>query len=231
MSYTYPTVSDFKAWFSRDFPYAVPSYGAAGQAVVVNGVITAVTLLSGGKKYSSAPTVTIRGADGVGTGAVVTATVSNEQCGEVTGFVVINGGSGYRTPVEVIITGGSGDETDTQKVTDTDIAKAMLEARQNFNRAIMGDKADTDLCFLYLTAHYLCMDLRGAMQGIWSQYNWGTQSKSVGNVSESYAIPDAVKNNPALMYYTTTSYGAKYLSLIWPRLIGNVFWVPGASLP
>ena len=65
--------------------------------------ITAITLVSGGSGYTSAPTVTISGS--TGSGATATATVSG---GKVTGFTVTSVGSGYSTAPTVTITGGGG---------------------------------------------------------------------------------------------------------------------------
>ena len=67
---------------------------AKATATIVNGSITAVTLTSPGSQYTFAPVVAIEG--GGGSGAIVTATV-NATTGQVTGFTVVNGGSGYNT--------------------------------------------------------------------------------------------------------------------------------------
>lgn len=57
-----------------------------------------------GTGYTSAPTVSLSG--GGGTGATVTATVSDS--GKVTGYTVTNGGSGYGSAPTVAVTGGGG---------------------------------------------------------------------------------------------------------------------------
>jgi phage-related baseplate assembly protein len=64
-------------------------FGAIAEASVVDGVIVAVTPISGGSGYTSAPTVTI---GGFGTGAVVNAVVTN---GTVVAYGVTAGGGGY----------------------------------------------------------------------------------------------------------------------------------------
>src|SRR4051812_13168425 len=127
MGFVRPSVSAFKAQFRRDFPYAVPAYGAAGTVTKVNGVITAIAVALAGFGYQSAPTVTVE--DPTGTGATVTATVAG---GKVTGFVVGAGGTGYSAPT-LVITGGSGSETNLDLVIDEDIVGAQLDASFNMN--------------------------------------------------------------------------------------------------
>jgi hypothetical protein len=105
---------------------------------------------------------------------------------------------------------------------DNDIINAMAEARANFNETLYGD--NTKLAFLYLTAYYLTVDFQNAM----GANNIGVvQSKSVGSVSESYAIPQWVVNNPILSAYASNGYGRKYLSIIRPYLVGNVMFFKG----
>jgi hypothetical protein len=112
--------------------------------------------------------------------------------------------------------------TEMSKVREKDIEKAFDEAKINFNPSLFENEDEFKIAFLYLAAHYLVNDLITASQGVGSTFSWLTSSKSVGNVSESYAIPDKILNNPRFAFLTTTRYGAKYLSLIWPRLVGNI---------
>lgn len=117
---------------------------------------------------------------------------------------------------------GAGEPDDMSKVRDKDIDRAFDEARVNINPNLFNDEKSFQIAFMYLAAHYLVNDLITASQGIGSNYSWLTSSKSVGSVSESYAIPDSVLKNPRFAYFSTTRYGAKYLSLIWSRLVGNI---------
>ena len=64
--------------------------GATAVATVSGGVITGVTLTSGGSGYTSAPTITFSGG---GTGATAVAMVS--PGGVVTGLTLTSGGTGY----------------------------------------------------------------------------------------------------------------------------------------
>jgi hypothetical protein len=75
----------------------------------------------------------------------------------------------------------------------------------------------------------LVLDLRASSQGVAGNFPWLANSKSVGSVSESVAIPDFISNNPMLAHYAKTYYGAKYISLVYPRLIGNVFSMEGRT--
>lgn len=103
-----------------------------------------------------------------------------------------------------------------------DITNAFAEAQVVFNQGLFGSDAQITLAYLYLTAHYLVNDLRTSSQGIESTGSFAVASKSVGNMSESYAIPDRYKENPQLQFFTTTGYGMKFLSMVLPNLVGNI---------
>lgn len=108
-------------------------------------------------------------------------------------------------------------------VQDNDISKALVEAGINFNQSLFSTQETFSLGYLYLTAHFLVMDLRAASQGISGSYPWMTTSKSVGGVSEGIEVPEFIKNNPLLAMYSKTYYGAKYLTMVLPRITGPFF--------
>lgn len=122
-----------------------------------------------------------------------------------------------------------GNTSDT--VQDSDIDRALGEAGFNINPAFAQDQAQYDMLYLYLTAHYLVMDLRASSQGIAGNYNWLTTSKTVGSVSESFQIPELITRNPYMSMLSKTYYGAKYLNLIMPQIVGQIFTVAGATQP
>lgn len=114
-------------------------------------------------------------------------------------------------------------------VLDADITKAFAEAQLNFNQALFGSDSEITLVYLYLTAHYLVMDIRGALQGLESSGTFNVSSRSVGSVSESYAIPQEYLSDPFFEYFTKTTYGLKYLSYAVPRTRGNVNSISGGT--
>jgi len=114
---------------------------------------------------------------------------------------------------------------------DSDISKAIAEAGVNFNEALFSDQNTYSIAYLYLTAHYLVMDLRASTQGIAGDFPWLTNSKSVGSVSEGLAIPDFMLQNPMLSHFGKTYYGVKYLSLVFPRIVAPMFSTPGGTQP
>lgn len=118
---------------------------------------------------------------------------------------------------------------DNTTVMDSDIGKAFGQTDINMNPALFGTQANFTLGYLFLAAHYLCMDLRMSSQGVAGQFSWLQTGKSVGNVSESLAIPPRVLENPMYAYFSKTNYGAKYLQMIWPKLSGQVFTVHGRT--
>lgn len=114
---------------------------------------------------------------------------------------------------------------------DADICRAFAEAGVNFNQALWGADNVIKLGYLYITAHYLVMDLRASASGISANPQFMVTDRKVGNVSESYGIPPAFLNNPAFAYLATTPYGLKYMSMVAPRLVGNFNSVFGGTNP
>ncbi len=116
-------------------------------------------------------------------------------------------------------------------VLDADIAKAFQQTNMGINPGFFADQASYTVGYLLLAAHWLVIDLRMASQGISGQWSWLESSKSVGSVSQSFAIPDYIQQNPYFAMLTKTNYGAKYLQLILPALAGPMFIAPGRTLP
>lgn len=121
--------------------------------------------------------------------------------------------------------------TAANTVMDTDITKSINEALFNFNSGLFDTQAKYSMCLMYLSAHYLVMDLRASSQGIQGNYPWMTTNKSVGSVSEGITIPQRILDNPYLAMISKTTYGAKYLELILPNLVGNMFAMFGDTKP
>lgn len=114
------------------------------------------------------------------------------------------------------------DQTNFEKVVDADINKAFGQATATFNPALgYGVDPATKIAYLFLAAHWLVMDIRMSSKGLNSTGEFAIQSKSAGNVSESYQIPDAYAKNPTFQGYAQTQYGQKYLQLSIPLLAGR----------
>lgn len=114
-------------------------------------------------------------------------------------------------------------------IQDSDILRAFNEAKINFNANLFSDDDTIKMVFLYLAAHYLVVDLNNSMNPLAMGFMGFTQSKSVGSVSESYALPSFATNNQVLSQYMQTGYGRKYVSLISPYLIGNIMLIRGRT--
>lgn len=114
-------------------------------------------------------------------------------------------------------------------IIDSEIEEAFNEAGCVFNTSLWANDEVMKKAFLYLVAHYLCLDARTGRQGIESFGEFAVSSRSVGDVSESYSIPDKYLSDPVLSYYTKTGYGLKYLSMLIPALRGNVACIFGWS--
>lgn len=116
-------------------------------------------------------------------------------------------------------------------VMDADIQKALDDAAVNFNPNFFADQLSYTNGYLNLAAHYLVMNLRASSQGLVGQYDWLSASRGAGSVNESFSIPQHILDHPYLGMLSKTNYGAKYLSLVIPQLIGQMFTVCGATLP
>ncbi|WKZ93626.1 peptidase G2 autoproteolytic cleavage domain-containing protein [Chimaeribacter arupi] len=81
--------------------HAGGGYGARFSLVITSGVITSVTVTSGGTGYSSGALLDFRDRISQGTGAA--GTLSIDSNGAITGITLTSGGTGYSTNVELII--------------------------------------------------------------------------------------------------------------------------------
>lgn len=121
--------------------------------------------------------------------------------------------------------------TQDGQVSDADIARAMTEAKMNFNEGIFDTEDEKKLIFSYLVAYYLVVDINNAnTQG--ASNNGGLLTyRQVRNVAESFKVPKWVEENPMFSMFAQNGYGLKYITMMYPYLIGRVGIVGGATLP
>lgn len=115
-------------------------------------------------------------------------------------------------------------------VLDDDIEKAIGEMLVLLPQARFSANC-LELAQLYLTAHCLCNDIKTSNAGLASQIIFPTQSKSAGGISESYGVPRKFLDNETYAFYITSQYGLKYLTMLIPRLRGNIAVVAGWTQP
>lgn len=120
------------------------------------------------------------------------------------------------------------DEDKYNYVTNEDVQKALTQAIVN-GKEFGDDCNEIKNIFLHLVAYYLVVDLKNASQGVNSSFAGVIQSKHVGDVSESYAIPTWLQNSPMYSMYGSNGYGLKYLSLIAPFLACTLLFSRGGS--
>lgn len=123
------------------------------------------------------------------------------------------------------------DQTDFTKVRDVDVERALALAKANFNDGLWADQATFSEARLLLAAHFLCQNLLASTQGLGGSYQWLTNSKAVGPLNESFQIPDRILRSPFLAAISKTLYGALYLEMLSPLLVGNVVVVCGRATP
>jgi len=234
VAFLLPTIADFKAQFVRDFPFATPSavtgvVGATATASINDsGLVTGVVVNTTGSGLPDQPTPSAVVYGGGGIGALLLVTVVS---GAVTTISVTNGGYGYATAPLVYVALG-GDNTNIKRVSDFDIARAFNAAEAfNMTRNLSGAQSAFTYAYNLLAAHYLCVTLQASMTGLAGKAEWLTNSKTVGNVMESYQIPPRILNSPFLSKLSRTTYGAQFLELFSPQLIGNMASFHRPTLP
>lgn len=121
--------------------------------------------------------------------------------------------------------------SDLTKIHDADINTALAEAALAINPNLFSSQASYSLGFLHLTAHCLVTNLRNSSQGLNGTYAFLENSKGVGNVSQSFGIPPKFLDIPQVSMLLKTNYGAKYVSMILPHLIGPMHVSLGRTSP
>lgn len=116
-------------------------------------------------------------------------------------------------------------------VLDQDITNAFNIVDYNINSGFWPDQNSYNVAYLYLAAHFLCINLRNSSQGISGAWSWLSSSKGAGGISQGISIPQRVLDNPNLAQYASTNYGAMYLHLLWPHLTAQTFAVAGRPHP
>lgn len=126
---------------------------------------------------------------------------------------------------------GDGDD----RVKDADIARAMSDAMTVFNPRLFS-VADGWVGFLNVAAHYVVVNIQavGGLSadndglGVENQAQGLIASKSVNGISIGLVDPpEWVKKIPLLYQLWITDYGRKYVSMVQPKLVGNVHAVSG----
>lgn len=119
----------------------------------------------------------------------------------------------------------------TTQVLDSDISYAFVMVNSNINQCLFSDQGTYSMAYNLLAAHYLVTNLRSSSQGINGQYNFLQAGKGVGAVNESFSIPERILANPYFSMLTKTNYGALYLQLLLPQLMGQMYNAYGTTLP
>ena len=230
MSYTIPNVPEFKDYFDRDFPFSTGGVNATATATAdVTGVVVSLVPDGLGQGYTSAPTVSITDeGDGPGHGATATASISN---GQVTGYSLTAGGSGYVNPI-VTVKGGGVDDTSMLAIRGKDVQKALDMAGVNFNVALWANQTEVNIAYLLKAAHFLCLNLKASALGLKGRGAEALRNAfNVGEISAAYQLPDRIVNSRILGPYLETTYGYQYLQILAPRIVANVQTAWGHTKP
>lgn len=129
-----------------------------------------------------------------------------------------------------------GDGLDT--ITDRDITRALAEAGDGslFSQSNFDTLPQQTTAFLYLAAHFIWKNVNQAGglsavprgRGVRAAAEGITNSKGVGQVNVQYqAPPDWIAQSPTLSALWASPYGRDYLTMLGPRLRGNMAVVGG----
>ena len=138
--------------------------------------------------------------------------------------------SDFKTKFARNFTYGSGLDT----VRDADISGAFDDALLLFNPGLF----DTDsgkIAFMYLAAHFLVTTVQSAgglsaavgQSGINNRSEGVVLGKSVGQVSVNYEPPPDRVKKLGLQAIWQTTYGKNYITMLMPKMTGNVGVVSG----
>lgn len=112
-------------------------------------------------------------------------------------------------------------------IRDKDITSAIAEANAVFNPSLYPDEM-REIAFMYLTAHYLLLDVSASFSG--GAPSFVQTSRSADGISEAVHLP-AWMIDGDFAFYATTYYGQKWLYLTSPYLGGAISAVGGATRP
>jgi hypothetical protein len=114
-------------------------------------------------------------------------------------------------------------------ILNSDIQAAFTDAQSLMAQGLFSSTALITLGYLYLSAHFLAMNIRNSNMGLNSRPEFVASARTVGGISETYELPERFKDDPILQGYLKTGYGLKYLNMILPQLVGNVQSVEGTT--
>jgi len=116
-----------------------------------------------------------------------------------------------------------------QNVLESDIVKAFAFTDIQINQALWSSQNAYQVGYYLLAAHYLVTNLRASSQGLNGQYSFLENSKGVGPASQGLSIPQKILDNPEWAMLCKTNYGAQYIQLVLPNLVGAVYTVCGQT--
>ncbi len=122
-------------------------------------------------------------------------------------------------------------QTNLELVRDVDVQNAFTQADVNFNEGLFTAQPSYQESYLQLAAHFLCLNMIAASQGVGGSAQWLTIAKGIAGVTEGFVVPDRIAKSPFLSMISKTSYGMTYLNLIQPLLVGNVVGLFGRASP
>lgn len=115
------------------------------------------------------------------------------------------------------------DPANLDLVSVNDINRAITDALDNFAPGLFSTPNVATNAFMYLAAFCMVKNIQMSTKGIASQGKFMISGNSVGGVSTGYSIPEKYMKDPFIASLTANQYGQRYLDLILPYLIGNVF--------
>lgn len=223
MTFTPPTIAQFKAQFPRDWPYGSGT-DKVQDADIQNATNEGQGLFNPVLWNNTIPSfaATIKGDT-----AITSATIANLS--SVTGLAPGQSVAGAGIPLgATILLVGANSLVLSAPATATAVGVTLTVGGASGYSA-----SEAMIAYNYLTAHLMVLSIQnsgglsapGSYQGVGSSGGGTVESKTVGSVSLSYTIPDSIKNSATLAQYMRTGYGQKYLEMLAPKLAGRRTYV------
>lgn len=225
-----PTIAQFKSQFPRDWPYGAGT-DKVQDADIQNAINEGFGLFNPRIWNNTIPsfTATITGNTVMGSPTI---SALSSVAGLLPGQSI--GGSGIPAATTILLVGASSIVISANATITASAVILTVGGVSGYT------SSEATIAYNYLTAHLLVLSLQNSgglgaplsYQGEGSSGGGVVESKTVGSVSISYAIPDAVKNSPTMAQYMRTGYGQKYLEMFAPKLPGRrVVVVQGERTP
>lgn len=219
MNFAPPTIAQFKAQFPRDWPY-----GSGSETVTDNDIQNAINE-GYGLFNPSLWNNTIPSFSATITGDTTSGSPTVPNLSAVTGLMPAQNvtGSGIPASTTILLVGANSIVLSANAMATATKVSLTIGGTSGYS------VSEVQIAYCYLTAHLLVLSLQNSgglsaplsYQGAGSSGGGTVESKTVGQVSLTYNLPESVTKSASLSQYLRTGYGQKYLQMLAPKIPGR----------